>query len=240
MQVSVLLIVQKTWHNPQNKSKVFNKEPCKQFRPEEFEDHCRTSQHMNVVSAEMLQGDSVFQRTLDEWERVAEDVLLKVFTAAYWIMKEELPNNKIKSHVSPWAYMHSRFGGLCVFFTSLSPCRKDKFAVSYFSTSLIVLIQVNSWEIQHHSLVWCCGLADIYIFNNNYPATWNLRKNLSTVFFFFSFLDKIRPEVMLSDVLTIKEAFLEYKDVSFSKSKKSHFIAPAGISSRRRNPEEAL
>ena len=43
---------------------------------------------MNVVSAEMLQGDSVFQRTLDERERVAEDVLLKVFTTAYWIMKE--------------------------------------------------------------------------------------------------------------------------------------------------------
>ena len=82
------LLAQKTRHNPQNKSKVFNKEPCKQFRPEEFEDHCRTSQHMNVVSAEMLQGDSVFQRTLDERERVAEDVLLKVFATAYWIMKE--------------------------------------------------------------------------------------------------------------------------------------------------------
>ena len=27
--------------NPQNKSKVFNKEPCKRFRPEEFEDPCR-------------------------------------------------------------------------------------------------------------------------------------------------------------------------------------------------------
>ena len=38
--------------NPQNKSK--------------FEDHCRTSQHMNAVSAEMLQRVSVFQRTLDE------------------------------------------------------------------------------------------------------------------------------------------------------------------------------
>ena len=45
---------------------------------------------------------------------------------------------------------------------------------------------------------------------------------------------------MFSDVLTIKEAFLEYKDVSFSKSKKSDFIAPAGISSRRRNPEGTL
>ena len=60
--------------NPQNKSKVFNKEPGKRFRPEEFEDHCRTSQHMNAVSAEMLQRVSVFQRTLDKGERVTEDV----------------------------------------------------------------------------------------------------------------------------------------------------------------------
>ena len=65
--------------NPQNKSKFFNKEPCKLFRPGEFEDHCRTSKHMNAVSAEMLQRDSVFQRTLDERKRVAEDMLLKVF-----------------------------------------------------------------------------------------------------------------------------------------------------------------
>ena len=50
--------------------------------------HCRTSQHMNAVSAEMLQRVSVFQRTLDEREIVTEDVLLKVFTAAYWIMKK--------------------------------------------------------------------------------------------------------------------------------------------------------
>ena len=64
--------------NPQNKSKVFNKEPCKRFRPEEFEDHCRTSQHMNAVSAEMLQRVSVFQRTLDEREIVTEEMLLKL------------------------------------------------------------------------------------------------------------------------------------------------------------------
>jgi len=39
----------------------------------------------------------LLQKTLDECERVAEDVLVKVFTAAYWLMKEELPNHKIKS-----------------------------------------------------------------------------------------------------------------------------------------------
>ena len=69
---------------------------------------------MNAVSAEMLQRDSLFQRTLDEREIVAEDVLLKVFTAAYCMYHEnELPNHKIKSHgVSPRAYIYSRFGGL--------------------------------------------------------------------------------------------------------------------------------
>ena len=98
----------KNTSNSQNKSKT----------PEEFEDRCRTSQHMNAVSAEMLQRDSLFQRTLDEREIVAEDVLLKVFTAAYCMDHEnelqlELPNHKIKSHsVSPRAYMYSRFGGL--------------------------------------------------------------------------------------------------------------------------------
>ena len=38
---------------------------------------------------------------------------------------------------------------------------KDQFAVLYFSTSLIILIQVYNWDIRHHSLVCCCGFADI-------------------------------------------------------------------------------
>ena len=46
-------------------------------------------------------------------------------------------------------------------FTSSSPCCKDQFAVSYLSTILIGLIQVCNWEIRHHSLICCCGLADI-------------------------------------------------------------------------------
>ena len=63
-------------------------------------------------------------------------------------------------------------------FTSLSPCRKDQFAASCFSTSLIVLIQVNNWEIRHHSLVCCCGvdLLIFYIFWNR-PRAYNLGQN---------------------------------------------------------------
>ena len=49
-------------------------------------------------------------------------------------------------------------------FTSSSPCRRDQFAVLYFSTSLIVLIQVYNWEIRHHSLVFWSGFANILNF----------------------------------------------------------------------------
>ena len=60
------------------------------------------------------------------------------------------------------------FGCFILLFPSSSPCRKDQFAVPYFSTSLIVLIHVYNWEIRHRSLVCCYGLAYIfYIF-------WNL------------------------------------------------------------------
>ena len=68
--------------NPQNKSNVLNKESCKPLRPEQFEDNCRTSQHMNAVSA-MLKRASVFQRTLDERERVAEDVRIGSWKKSY-------------------------------------------------------------------------------------------------------------------------------------------------------------
>ena len=80
----------------------------------------------------------------------------------------------------------------------------------------------------------------IFIYLTTTTRQLEILEKLSRLFSFFYFLDKIRPEIMFSDVLTIKEAFLEYKDVSFSKSKKSDFLAPAEISSRRRNPEEAL
>ena len=63
--------------NSQNKSKIFNKEPCKRCRPEALADHLQTTQHKNAVAAEMLQRVSCFQKTLDERERVAEDVLVR-------------------------------------------------------------------------------------------------------------------------------------------------------------------
>ena len=50
-------------------------------------------------------------------------------------------------------------------FSRFSFCRKDQFAVLNFLQVIIVLIQVNDWEIRHHSTVCCCGLADILFFD---------------------------------------------------------------------------
>ena len=54
-------------------------------------------------------------------------------------------------------------------FTSSSLCRKDQFAVSYFSTSCF-------WAIRYHSLVCRCGLADIL---NTLVTTRNSHERLS-------------------------------------------------------------
>ena len=114
--------------NPQNKSKFFNKEPCKRFHPEALADHLQTIQHKNAVSAEMLQRVSCFQKTVD--------VLVKVFTAVYWLMKEELPKNKIQSLLQLLEqvgmndlkhFLHQSQGALREIFLTLGKTVQDTF-----------------------------------------------------------------------------------------------------------------
>lgn len=81
--------------NTQNKTKIFNKDPSKKIRPEAFTDHCKTVQHQNAIS-EMLQKVSFFQKEISEREKVTDEVLVKVFETIYWIIKEELPNCKVR------------------------------------------------------------------------------------------------------------------------------------------------
>ena len=69
-------------------------------------------------------------------------------------------------------------------FTSPSLCRKDQFAVSYFSTSLIVLIQVYNWEIRQRFVtvdlltfyILCRSVSHVLSFVSNYYvfAFWGL------------------------------------------------------------------
>ena len=52
---------------------------------------------------------------------------------------------------------------LVLFFCLLLHCLAVRISLPFhiFLHVVIVLIQVNNWEIQHHSLVCRCGLADI-------------------------------------------------------------------------------
>lgn len=81
--------------NTQNKTKEFQQR-SKRIRPEAFTDHCKTVQHQNAISSEMLQKVSFFQREISEREKVADEVLVKVFETVNWIIKEELPNCKVR------------------------------------------------------------------------------------------------------------------------------------------------
>ena len=97
-----------------------------------------------------------------EESRVSEKALQQficlqgfVFKPKYWAICLKKKKN---IYIYIYIYIHICF---ILFFTSSSPCRKDQFAVSYFSTGLIVLIQVYNSEIRHHSLVCYCGLADV-------------------------------------------------------------------------------
>ena len=129
--------------------------------------------------------------------------------------------------------------------------RKDRFAISYFSTSLIVLRSrsiTGSTTGRSGTTHWF-DAGDLLIFlylttttrqlaceqqthffggreatTGNASAVRRLPGNLKSWNPFFSISVKIRPEIMFNDVLNTKEAFLEYKNVIFSKSKKSNFI----------------
>ena len=86
--------------------------------------------------------------------------LLVLFSFFFWPLKKVCFQTEILANLFKYIY----FCGILLI-TSSSPCRKDQFAVSYVSKRLIALIQVYNREIRHHSLVCCCGLADIlYIF----------------------------------------------------------------------------
>ena len=82
--------------NVQNK-KIFNEEPKTHSRPEALSDHVVTQQHKYTVTTELCQRVSCFQKQLDDRDRVKDDVLIKVFTTTYWLMKEEIANKKVLS-----------------------------------------------------------------------------------------------------------------------------------------------
>ena len=89
---------------------------------------------------------------------------LEKYETANWSLRRG--DEEINKRITQKIYIFKQIANIYVFcfillFTSSSSCRKDQFAVTYFSTSLIELIQVYNWEIRHHSLICWCGLTDI-------------------------------------------------------------------------------
>ena len=83
--------------NLQNKSKVFNKTPSVRYKQSVILDHANTDQHKTAVTLELTSRTSVFQKSFDERQAVADENLKAACFALYWLMKEELPNCKFSS-----------------------------------------------------------------------------------------------------------------------------------------------
>lgn len=83
--------------NQQNKSKVYNATLCIRLKKSAVQEHLATQQHKDGIEAEMLARVSVFHKEVQERKTVKDDVLLKAFYAAYWLVKEEISNRKFSS-----------------------------------------------------------------------------------------------------------------------------------------------
>ncbi|KAL9978156.1 hypothetical protein ACROYT_G015643 [Oculina patagonica] len=83
--------------NQQNKSKVYNATPCIRFKKLAVQEHLATQQHKDAVGAEMLAWVSVFHNEIQERKIVKDDVMFKAFYAAYWLVKEEISDQKFLS-----------------------------------------------------------------------------------------------------------------------------------------------
>ena len=75
--------------NQQNKSNVFNEKPSVRYN-----ENGQSQKHSAAISCEMMNRVSVFQKELDERQKVNDSVLFKVFYSIYWLAKEGIANKK--------------------------------------------------------------------------------------------------------------------------------------------------
>lgn len=80
--------------NQQNKSDIFNEKPSIRYKTTAILEHALSNKHSAAISCEMINRVSVFQRELDERQKVNDTVLFKVFYSIYWLAKEGIANKK--------------------------------------------------------------------------------------------------------------------------------------------------
>ncbi|CAH3168645.1 unnamed protein product [Porites lobata] len=80
--------------NQQNKSDIFNEKPSVRYKTTAINKHAQSQKHSAAISCEMMNRVSVFQKELDERQKVNDDILYKVFYSIYWLAKEGIANRK--------------------------------------------------------------------------------------------------------------------------------------------------
>ena len=65
--------------NQQNKSKVFNEKPSARYKTTAFNEHGQSRKHSAAISCKMMNRVSVFQKELDERQKVNDSVFFKAF-----------------------------------------------------------------------------------------------------------------------------------------------------------------
>ena len=80
--------------NQQNKSDIFNEKPSVRYKTTAINEHAQSQKHSAAISCEMMNRVSVFQKELDERQKVNDDILYKVFYSIYWLAKEGIANRK--------------------------------------------------------------------------------------------------------------------------------------------------
>ena len=80
--------------NQKNKSDIFNEKPSVRYKTTAINEHGQSQKHSAAISCEMMNRVSVFQKKLDERQKVNDSVLFKVFYSIYWLAKEGIANKK--------------------------------------------------------------------------------------------------------------------------------------------------
>ena len=83
--------------NQQNKSDVFNEKPSVRYKTTAINEHGQSRKHSPAILCEMMNRVSVFQKELDERQKVNDSVLFKLFYSIYWLAKEGIANKKAAS-----------------------------------------------------------------------------------------------------------------------------------------------
>ena len=83
--------------NKLNKSDIFNETPSVRYKTTAINEHVQSQKHSAAITCEMMNRVSVFQKELDERQKVNDTVLYKVFYSINWLAKEGIANKKAAS-----------------------------------------------------------------------------------------------------------------------------------------------